>query len=429
MASFKRRAAGGADAGRRRRVTRAARVRSQRARERRAPLTRLALAAACALALLLPAASGAQSGRVKKDDATKAAPARTTRPTRPTSVPATTPTPDDAARDDAPRLKATPTPTPRPRWMRPEATPTPAAQTAPATPPSQSASSSVSGDASQEAGEEEVVRVTSNLVPIPASVVDARGLPVLDLELKDFELEVDGVARPLGDLHRSDTPVVMAMLFDNSSSLRAAREFEKRAAIQFFRSVLRPTDRAAVYSISTAPQLAHPLTSDVRALVRTVENFPKPEGATALLDGIWKAAEYLRPHAGRRVIVVVSDGVDTISDSSFEEVLQRAVAAHCQIYVVQTGHSDNVNLLDLAARRRMQDFAAQTGGAVYAPTSNDELDEAFAQIAADLAQQYVLSYYPSEDRRDGQFHAVSLRVSKRPHLRVRTRKGYYAPKG
>jgi Ca-activated chloride channel family protein len=316
--------------------------------------------------------------------------------------------------------------------MRPAATPTPAititATSAPT--PNQSATSSASGETvGQEAGEEEVVRVTSNLVPIPATVVNAQGLPVLDLELKDFELEVDGVARPLGDLHRSDTPVVMAMLFDNSSSLNAAREFEKRAAVQFFRSVLRPVDRAAVYSISTTPQLAQPLTGDVRALVRTVESFHKPEGATALLDGVWRAAEYLRPHPGRRVIVIVSDGVDTISDTSFEEVLQRAVAAHCQIYIVQTGHSDNVNLLDLAARRRMQDFAAQTGGAHYTPLSNEDLREAFAQIAADLSQQYVLSYYPSEDRRDGQFHAVSLRVSTRPNVRVRTRKGFYSPKG
>lgn len=408
-------------------MTRAARVSGETGRAPRAHLTRLALAVACALALLLPAASGAQSGRVKRgEDATKTAPARTTRPARATS-PAPTRTPAAETGDDAPRLRATPTPTPRPKWMLPAATPTP--DTAPAARPSQSASSSASGGAAEEAGEDEVVRVTSNLVPIPATVVDASGLPVLDLELTDFELEVDGVARPLGDLHRSDTPVVMAMLFDNSSSLRAAREFEKRAAVQFFRSVMRPADRAAVYSVSTTSQLAQPLTSDVRALVRTVEGFDKPEGGTALLDGIWKAAEYLRPHPGRRVIVIVSDGVDTVSDSAFEDVLQRAVAAHCQIYVVQTGHSDNVNLLDLAARRRMHDFSAQTGGALYAPTSNAELSEAFAEIAADLAQQYVLSYYPSEDRRDGRFHAVSLRVSKRPNLRVRTRKGYYAPKG
>ncbi|HEX5709515.1 MAG TPA: VWA domain-containing protein [Pyrinomonadaceae bacterium] len=405
-------------------MTRPERVTHQPTRAPRGRLASAPCTLACALALLLPAASGAQSGRVKKgDDAPRrTTPARATRP-----APSATPLIEEAT---------PPPPTPRPKWMAPAATPTPSvtlpAQSAPLPTPSPTPreTSIASGDrGAREDGEDEVVKITSNLVPIPATVVDARGLPVLDLELKDFELEVDGVARPLGDLHRSDTPVVLAMLFDNSSSLRAAREFEKRAAVQFFRSVMRPVDRGAVYSVSTIPHLAHPLTGDVRALVRTIEGFDKPEGATALLDGVWRASEYLRPHPGRRVIVIVSDGVDTISDMSFEEVLQRAVAAHCQIYIVQTGHSDNVNLLDLAARRRMQDFAAQTGGAVYAPTSNAELSDAFAQIAADLSQQYVLSYYPSEDRRDGRFHAVSLRVNTRPNLRVRTRKGYYAPKG
>jgi VWFA-related protein len=83
----------------------------------------------------------------------------------------------------------------------------------------------------------------------------------------------------------------------------------------------------------------------------------------------------------------------------------------------------------LTAERRLQEFAAQTGGAVYVPRGTSDLNAAFAQISADLAQQYVLSYYPSEERRDGRFRVFSLRVPTRPNLRVRTRRGYYAPKG
>jgi Ca-activated chloride channel family protein len=286
-----------------------------------------------------------------------------------------------------------------------------------------------SGATPVEIDEGEVVRIASNLVPIPTSVVDAQGRPVTNLALKDFELHVDGEPRPLGDLSRAETPVIMAVLFDNSSSLRAGREFEKQSAIKFFKNVLRPVDRAALFSVSTDGALEAPLTNDVKALVRAVENFGKPEGATSLFDVIDQAADYLRPHRGRKVIVLVSDGVDTSSRLDFDTTLRRALAADCQIYAVQTGHSDNTNLRDLVAERRLQELTAQTGGAVYAPRSNPELDKAFASISADLAQQYVLSYYPTGALRAGSFHAFTLRVPARHGLRVRTRKGYYTPKG
>jgi Ca-activated chloride channel homolog len=278
--------------------------------------------------------------------------------------------------------------------------------------------------------DDEVVRISSNLVPVPASVLDAQGRVVTDLRVEDFELKVDGAIRPIGDLSRSEAPVSIALLFDNSSSLNATREFERKAGIEFLRSVVRQVDRAAVYSISTQPELAQPLTNDVRALVRTVENFGKAEGATALFDTIAAAADYLQPQRTRKVILIVSDGTDTISDLDFDQTMARVLGDDCQVYAVQTGNSDSANLRDLAGERRLQEFAAQTGGEVFIPHSNKELSDAFTQIAADLSQQYVLSYYPdSNEPRDGRFRAFTLSVKSRPNLRVRTRKGYYAPKG
>ena len=88
------------------------------------------------------------------------------------------------------------------------------------------------------------------------------------------------------------------------------------------------------------------------------------------------------------------------------------------------------NIHDLAGQRRFEEFTAQTGGAVFIPHTTAELNEAFTQIAADLSHQYVLSYYPSTaDPRDGRFRSFTLNVKNRTGLRVRTRKGYYAPKG
>jgi len=286
-----------------------------------------------------------------------------------------------------------------------------------------------SKNTSDELDPNDVVRISSNLVPIPASVVDKRGNAIINLKLDEFELRVDGELRPLSDLTRSETSVRLAMLFDNSGSLDAAREFEKQAAIRFFRKVLRAKDEAAIYSIETDSYLAQPLTNDVLRLEHTIGMFGKPEGGTSLFDAIINAATYLRPYPGRRVIVIVSDGIETTSrHSDFDFVMQHVLADDCQIYVVQTGLYEGANVRALAAERRMEQLSGQTGGAVYLPKTTDQLDVAFDQIAADLAQQYVLSYYPSADQHDGQMHKIDLAIKSRNDVRVRSRKIYYAPK-
>jgi VWFA-related protein len=283
--------------------------------------------------------------------------------------------------------------------------------------------------ATDEVNEDDVVRISSSLVPIPASVVDKRGNAVVNLKLDDFELWVDGEKRPISDVTRSETSVRLAMLFDNSGSLDAAREFEKQAAIRFFRKVLRAKDEAAIYSIETDSYLAQPLTNDVIRLEHTIALFGKPEGGTSLFDAIINASDYLRPYSGRKVVVIVSDGIETTSkNSEFDLVVQHVLADDCQIYVVQTGLYEGANLRALAAERRMEELTGQTGGAVYLPKTTDQLDVAFDQIAADLAQQYVLSYYPNAEHRDGQLHKLDLRIKSRNDVRVRSRKGYYAPK-
>lgn len=286
----------------------------------------------------------------------------------------------------------------------------------------------------------DVIQVESNLVPIPVSVLDATGRSVTNLKLENFELQIDGKPAEISEVSRSETPVRLAMLFDNSSSVLQAREFEKKAAIRFFKRVLRPEiDLAALYSVSTGSRLEQPLTKNADNLVQAIENFPMPQGATALLDAIIKAAKYLSDSNGRRVIVIVSDGEDTISDSTFEDAVKAAQSMNCQIYVVKTtdfenykrtgSRNGNSNIRALAAERRMQDISAQTGGTVYSPVDEKELDAAFNQISAELSEQYILSYYPENDANSrGEFRTISLAVKTKQNLNVRTRKGYYVPR-
>jgi Ca-activated chloride channel family protein len=327
-----------------------------------------------------------------------------------------------------------PSETPTPDFRRPRAVYVPSQSKSETAKPTSAPTPKIDED------DGEIIQVNSNLVPIPVTVLDSAGKAVANLKLENFELLIDGKTAEISDVSRSETPVRLAMLFDNSSSVTQAREFEKKAAIKFFKRVLRPeTDLAALYSVATSSRLEQPFTKSTEQLVQAIENFPIPAGATALLDAIIKAAEYLKESTGRRVIVIVSDGEDTISDATFEETVKAVQAANCQVYIVKTtefenfkktgSRAGNANIRALAAERRMQDIAAQTGGAVYSPVDERELDAAFNQISAELAQQYILSYYPeNETDKRGEFRTITLAVKTKQNLNVRTRKGYYVPR-
>ena len=288
--------------------------------------------------------------------------------------------------------------------------------------------------------DDDVIKVDASLVPVPAAVTDQYGRPITDLRLADFELRVDGKLVEISDLLRAETPIRMAMLFDNSSSVMTAREFEKDAAIGFFRRVLRPDrDQAALFSVADYTELEQPLTRDVSILIRAIEAFPPPSGATALLDGIVEVAEYLKGVEGRRVIVIVSDGEDTYSNTSLETVVRTLHLHNCQVFVVKTKDFEdfrrtgvrggNANTRSPTSEHRMLEITQQTGGSVYSPIDENELKHAFDQISADLSQQYILSYYPEDDAgKKGAFRNISLTVKGKPNLKVRARKGYYVPK-
>ena len=289
---------------------------------------------------------------------------------------------------------------------------------------------------------DDVIKVNSVLVPIPVSVTDQNGRAITDLKLSDFELQVDGKVAEIGELARSETPIRLAMLFDNSSSILIARDFERDAAVRFFRRVLRPDkDKAALFSVADDTRLEMPATSDVSQLTRAIQQFPEPKGATALLDGILEVADYLKSFDGRRVVVIVSDGEDTISDeaTTLEGVVRSLLTSDCQVYVVKTKDFENfkrtgirggnANIRTLIAERRMIEIAQQTGGAVYSPIDENEMNAAFNRISAELAQQYILSYYPESDAdKGGEFRTIDLAVKSNPNLTIRTRKGYYVPK-
>ncbi|HMT06692.1 MAG TPA: VWA domain-containing protein [Pyrinomonadaceae bacterium] len=287
---------------------------------------------------------------------------------------------------------------------------------------------------------EDVEKVQSALVPIPVSVLDSNGRSVVGLKDTDFELKIDGKVVEIGEVFRSESPIRLAMLFDNSTSVANAREFEVEAAIRFFKRVIRPsTDTAALFSMADYTRLEQPLTRDVDMLTRAIMAFPTPAGATALFDGIIEVTDYLRSSTGRRVVVIVSDGEDTYSDpkTTLNEVIRQLQIHNCLVYVVRTKDFEyykltgsrlgNANIRALEAERRMQEITQQTGGAVYSPIDEREMNAAFDQISAALNQQYVLAYYPDDDKVSaGISREIAVTVKGKSGLTVRSRKGFVA---
>jgi Ca-activated chloride channel family protein len=221
-------------------------------------------------------------------------------------------------------------------------------------------------------------------------------------------------------------------------------DFERIAAARFFERVIRPQDRAAVFSVSTDVVVLQEFTNKVPLLVDATRQL-RALGATSLYDGVFLAADYLKSAQGRRVIAIVSDGGDTTSNKSLLEVLAQAQGADAVIFAVFTGNPwPSQNLRDLAAERALEALTGETGGEVLKPKlplgkngsrhdeetdapSPKELDRAFDNLAEQLRTQYVLGFYSTNEKRDGSFRKLSVRI-KKPGYVARARTGYYAPK-
>ncbi|RMG08042.1 MAG: VWA domain-containing protein [Acidobacteria bacterium] len=285
-----------------------------------------------------------------------------------------------------------------------------------------------------------VIRIESVLIPIFVSVTDAEGSFVKGLRLEDFIVQDNGKTVKVESISTAENlPLRLALLFDNSSSVSVAQEFEKTAAMEFFKQVLRPgKDSAALFSISTRGHLEQPLTTNPNLLIRALERLKKPGGATALFDTIVMASEYLKDRDGKRVIVVISDGDDNMSDSSLDETIRTVLMNNCIVYVIITSdfenyirtgrRSGNSNTTFLIAERRMQQLAQQTGGALYSPINENELGDVFFRLSSELFNQYVLNYYPEfETLPKGKLRSLSVKIKNRPDLIVRSRQSYQIP--
>lgn len=286
---------------------------------------------------------------------------------------------------------------------------------------------------------DDTIRINSDLVTLVATISRKSQTDPLDLRQEDFEIMEDGVTQEIANFARDiDQPLRMVLLFDASLSVTQKITFEKRATARFFERVLRPQDSAALFSVSTDVVVLQDFTNKIPFLVNATKQL-KAQGATSLYDAVFLASDYLKKADGRRVIVIVSDGGDTTSAKGLLECLAQAQLSDAVVFAIYTGNLNaSQNLRDLAGERALETLTAETGGDVLKPrfaSSDDEdeatlreLDQAFVNVAEQLRTQFTLGFFSTNDKRDGTFRKLTVRIRK-PGYSARARTGYYAPKG
>jgi VWFA-related protein len=277
-------------------------------------------------------------------------------------------------------------------------------------------------------------RSEAAIVSLNVSVQDSGAKYVSGLQPADFVVYEDGVRQDVRFFESATVPVDLIVLIDSSSSMMDRMETVREAATGFLKT-LRPGDRGAVISFANTVSVLQPLTSDKALLAHAVRQ-TVASGNTCLHNAVYIALRQFGQPAKqngqvrRQAIVVLSDGQDTASLVTFEDVLALSRRTGVNIYTVSLRSDDPVRASDTGARlstfdadRALKTLARETGGQSFFPAAKG-LRKVYATIAAELANQYSIGYEPANTRADGGFRRVIVQIITRPSLHPRTRVGY-----
>lgn len=264
------------------------------------------------------------------------------------------------------------------------------------------------------------------VVRLDVTVVASDGRFVTDLREGDFELAEDGNRQAMASFLRQELPVSLVLLLDASSSV-TDRMPVAQAATKHFVSTLRPDDEVRVVAFNDRVSVLQELTSDRGPLSRAIDAIAAG-GATALYNALYSTFRSLPPpYSGgrprRRVIVLVSDGEDTVSLVWEEQVLELVRRREATVHVIALrAESDASN----RSARLLRLLSGESGGEVHHPGSIRDLDSVYARIGDELRSQYTVGYVSSNPAQDGGWRRIELRVRGKKDLQVRHRTGYYA---
>lgn len=286
-----------------------------------------------------------------------------------------------------------------------------------------------------------VFRSTTNLVPLNVTVTDPNKQFVRGLNATDFSVFEDGVPQQVQFFDATDVPVDLIILLDTSSSMTDKMDVVHEAAIGFVKT-LKAGDRGAVVGFADGVQVLQGLTSDHAALEAAVQR-TAARGATSLNNALYislkefgRSAQHVDSEGDvrRQAIAVLSDGEDTSSLVSFEDVLAAARKSGVSIYPIALQSKFAAARQAALGQRRsyseseymMRTLAQETGAQAFFPMQILELKGIYAAIAQELSSQYSIAYAPSNSLADGRFRKITVRIAARPELKLRTRTGYTA---
>lgn len=284
----------------------------------------------------------------------------------------------------------------------------------------------------------QVFRSVANLVPLNVTVTDSNKQFVRGLTAADFAVFEDGVEQQVQFFEATDVPLDLILLIDTSSSMSDKMDVVHEAAIGFLKT-LKSVDRGAIVAFADGVDVMQPLTGDRAALEQAVKR-TSARGATSLHNALYIALKQFGRAARqtgdvrRQAIAVLSDGEDTSSLVSFEDVLSVARKSGVSIYPITLQSKYTAARAVASGQRRyisesgysMRTLAEQTGAQAFFPMQIFELKSIYAVIAQELSSQYSLAYAPANTRSDGGFRRIDVRLTTRPDLRLRTRAGYTA---
>jgi Ca-activated chloride channel homolog len=274
-------------------------------------------------------------------------------------------------------------------------------------------------------------KVDVKLVNVFVTVTDEQGGPIASLKKDNFHLREDSLEQKIAVFDKeSALPLSIVLAVDTSLSTRKDLPLELASARRFTHAILRPVDALSLYQFSETVSELTSFTSDLKVIDRGIDRI-RMGSATALYDALYLGSQALEPRVGRKVMVVITDGGDTMSKVDYQEAVRAAETAEAILYSIIIVPIEASAGRDIGGEHALIQLSADTGGKHFYAASLPQLEDAFRQISDELRTQYLLAYYPAHRLSDSDFRRIQVTVTGLPAdsgFKVRHRTGYYTSK-
>ena len=277
------------------------------------------------------------------------------------------------------------------------------------------------------AQEDKPLRLDVKLVSLFVNVTDQKGAIIGGLTKDDFKITEDGRPQTIAVFERqSELPLNLTLAIDTSSSTYKDRYIEQQAAKRFVRALIRPQDQMSVIQFNTYVDQLSGFTNNVAQIDRGLDHM-RGAGGTALYDAIYLGSKGLGSKDGRKILVLVTDGGDTVKGSTYDDALEQALRNEVMIYSIIDVPIEASAGRDLGGEHALITLSEQTGGKHFYVDAGG-LDKAFARVSDDLRTQYMIGYYPRNQEPGRSFHRIQVTVPRasKESFNIRNKTGYYA---